>query len=173
MTSYVIGIGSNLGDRELALALAVRVLSSKQGVQLKSLSRIYQTPPAGGVARGNFLNAAVLIEWSRDPKSLLNLCKEIEVTVGRKPSSRWGDRRIDLDILWSDFGSFVDDSLCIPHSSLNSRSFALYPLLDLVPNASSEDNGSYRHVAEKMVSPSVVGVLAQPPVRVMKGCRRG
>ena len=173
MTLYVIGMGSSLGERELALILAVRALSSKPEVRLKSLSRIYQTPPSGGVARGNFLNAAVLIEWSRDPKSLLNLCKEIEVTVGRKPSNRWGDRRLDLDILWRDSVPFFDDSLCIPHSELNSRSFALYPLLDLVPNAVSEDKVSYRNIAEKMVSPSVVGVLALPPVRVMKGCRRG
>jgi 2-amino-4-hydroxy-6-hydroxymethyldihydropteridine diphosphokinase len=173
MTSYVIGMGSSLGEREMALTLAVRALASNPSTMLVSLSRIYQTPPAGGVARGSFLNAAVLIEWSKDPKSLLNLCKKIEITVGRKPSSRWGDRRLDLDILWRDEGGFCEGSLRIPHSELNSRSFALFPLLDLVPHAVSEENEMYMELAEKMVVPSVVGVLAQPPVRVMKGCRRG
>jgi len=173
VTLYAVGLGSSLGDRALSLDLGVRLLSANPDVRLVSVSKVYQTPPSGGAARGNFLNAAILIQWSRDPQTLLNLCKEIEVKAGRRPSKRWGDRRLDLDILWSNGDDYFEKSLSIPHSELNSRSFAVFPLLDLLPQSVSGERERYCDVAEKMVAPSLFGVLAQPPVRVMKGFRRG
>ena len=60
-TAFV-GIGSNLGDREDNLRLAVELLSAEDGVDVTAVSEIRETEPVGPVEQGPFLNGAVRIE---------------------------------------------------------------------------------------------------------------
>jgi len=66
-----------------------------------------------------------------EPHPLLDWCKQLEKELGRLPGRRWGERRIDLDILL--MGSLLvnEDNLTIPHPRLLERAFVLRPILDL------------------------------------------
>ena len=54
--SAVLGLGSNLGDREAAIANALARLEAR-GFRRSILSSLYLTEPVGGPEQGFFLNA--------------------------------------------------------------------------------------------------------------------
>lgn len=130
-----IGLGSNLGDRELKLLMAVAELGKLPGTRVTGVSQFYETEPVGGVPQDNFYNAVARIDTTLSPFLLLDELKRVETEVfKRKPSQRWGGRSMDLDILI--YGELVLDSdrLTIPHPRLAERRFALQPLADLAPD---------------------------------------
>ena len=57
----------------------------------------------------------------------------MEEALGRVRTERWGPRTIDLDILYLDGLSIQSDRVEVPHPRLLSRSFALGPLLEVMP----------------------------------------
>ena len=58
-TLALIGLGSNLGDRQAALEGAIAALDETPGVVVQKVSSFHETEPVGGPAgQGNFLNAA-------------------------------------------------------------------------------------------------------------------
>jgi 2-amino-4-hydroxy-6-hydroxymethyldihydropteridine diphosphokinase len=133
----VVGFGANLGDRLGTMRAALRELSRE--AEVVATSRVYESPPFGGMPQPPYLNAAALL---REPASLpdaafvlLDALLAIEARLGRVRRERWGPRTLDLDILWID-GVRVDaPRLVVPHPYLRERAFALAPLLDLVPDA--------------------------------------
>lgn len=130
-----IGLGSNLGDRELKLLMAVAELGKLPGTRVTGVSQFYETEPVGGVPQDNFYNAVARVFTTLSPFLLLDELKRVETEVfKRKPSERWGARSMDLDILL--YGELVLDSdrLIIPHPRLAERRFALQPLADLAPD---------------------------------------
>lgn len=157
---YGLGLGSSLGDREKSLRLAVACLSSHVDLRLQRVSRIYETPALEGLAYGRFLNAAISVEWKGTPLQLLNWSKRCEQRVGRVRSSRWGDRLIDIDLLWCSESVVSDEVLHIPHRELLNRNFAIWPLLEVIPLAVCPSGVPYRQRLGKMRAPVAVGVLA-------------
>jgi 2-amino-4-hydroxy-6-hydroxymethyldihydropteridine diphosphokinase len=133
----VIGLGSNLGDRQRSLDQAVRLLRADRDVHVLGRSAVYETPPAGGPPQGDYLNAAVLLVTSLDGRSLLERALAVERALGRVRSeeTRWGPRVIDLDVLWIEGELIAEAGLEVPHPRLAERVFALRPLLDVVPDA--------------------------------------
>lgn len=130
-----IGLGSNLGDRELKLLMAVAELGKLPGTRVTGVSQFYETDPVGGVPQDNFYNAVARIVTTLSPFLLLDELKRVETEVfQRKSSKRWGPRSMDLDILL--YGELVleSDRLTIPHPRLAERRFALQPLSDLAPD---------------------------------------
>ena len=131
-TKVVLGIGGNKGDRANYLAKAREALSKE--VSLISSSQVYESEPWGGVAtNGNFLNQVLLIQTSLEPLALLQLTQKIEHALGRTREQHWGDRTIDIDILY--FGDQVssDPQLTLPHPYLSERRFVLQPLAEILP----------------------------------------
>jgi 2-amino-4-hydroxy-6-hydroxymethyldihydropteridine diphosphokinase len=129
-----IGLGSNLGDRELKLLTAVGELGKLPGTRVTGLSPFYETEPVGGVPQDNFYNAVARLETVLPPLELLARLKQIESKVfQRKVTVHWGPRSMDLDILL--YGNLVlaDPQLTIPHPQLAARRFVLQPLADLAP----------------------------------------
>ena len=126
----LIGLGSSLGRSDLRLALAVAALDSSPGVEVIACSRTWRSPPMGA-ARRPFLNAVVRIRTSRAPRGLLQLCKEIEIRLGRRPSERWSDRALDLDLLIYGQLRRAGRDLNLPHPGLASRPFALVPASEI------------------------------------------
>jgi 2-amino-4-hydroxy-6-hydroxymethyldihydropteridine diphosphokinase len=130
-TEVVLGIGGNKGDRAAYLKTAIEALSKQ--VTLVGCSQIYETEIWGGVAtNGNFLNQVVCIQTDLDPTSLLELIQGIELDLGRTREQHWGDRTIDIDILY--FGAEVwnTPTLSIPHPYLAHRRFVLQPLAEIL-----------------------------------------
>ena len=145
---YVIGLGANLGDRLGTLRSAVLALGALGQVQ--RLSHIYETP-ALGPPQPSYLNAAVLFDSSLLPRALLDELLLIEQRHGRERRERWGPRTLDLDLLLSPGLTLEESGLSLPHPELARRSFALVPLLDVLPDARDERSGaSYAELLDKL-----------------------
>jgi 2-amino-4-hydroxy-6-hydroxymethyldihydropteridine diphosphokinase len=128
-----VGLGSNLGDREAQIRLAIEALRRVSDTRVVRVSSVYDTEPVGGVAQPNFLNAVVQLDTQLSARQLLWNLQLIERRLGRVRSQRWGPRTIDLDLLL--FGDLVLDEpdLRIPHLELRRRAFVLVPLVELDP----------------------------------------
>ncbi len=133
MIDVVVGLGASLGPAATSLRLAARLLAASGSVL--ATSRIWQSPPVGGVAAARFLNAAVLLRTELGLLALLQDCQRVEQRLGRVRARRWADRTVDLDLLWSPGLRCRLPGLVLPHPRLAERSFALLPLLDVVPDA--------------------------------------
>ncbi len=136
MARVFIGIGSNVGDRQGYIHLALRLLAELPGTELVKVSNVYETPPLGPVAQGLFLNAAVELRSSLSPVGLLQALQNIEKQAGREPLDRrqtWGPRTLDLDLLFYDDLMMNEGGLTLPHPRLHERWFVLTPLADLDP----------------------------------------
>lgn len=130
-----IGLGSNIGDRELKLLMAVAELGKLPQTRVTAVSPFYETDPVGGVPQDNFYNAVVRLNTELAPLELLERLKRLETEVfHRTPSERWGARSMDLDILLYGELVFTCDQLTIPHPRLAERRFALQPLADIAPD---------------------------------------
>lgn len=96
-------------------------------------SPIYETPPWGELEQPAFLNMAIAGIALLTPIRLLAFLKNIEVELGRKKTTHWGPRVIDLDILLYDDLQLHRPRLTIPHANMFERAFVLVPLADLAP----------------------------------------
>ena len=132
MKVYV-GLGSNLGERESMIRLALEDLSRLPETQLVRASSLYDTEPVGEVDQPNFLNAVAQLETGLSARQLMWNLRLIEKRLGRVRTQRWGPRTIDLDLLL--YGDEVIDEpeLRVPHPELTQRSFVLVPLVELDP----------------------------------------
>jgi 2-amino-4-hydroxy-6-hydroxymethyldihydropteridine diphosphokinase len=134
----VVGLGGNLGDREMTLASAVAELRALGTIL--AVSGLYETAPVGP-PQPVYLNAAVRVETPLTPHALLVGLLGIERRHGRERSEKWGPRTLDLDILWI-AGTVVSAAdLVVPHARLRERRFALVPLLDVAPDARDSVTG--------------------------------
>jgi len=126
-----LSLGSNLGDRLANLDGAVSRLVP--GVEHIIPSPVYETMPWGYSDQPDFLNQCLAADTSLAPLDLLALCKDIEATMGRKETFRFGPRLIDLDILFYDNIILETPTLTIPHPRITERPFILIPLADIAP----------------------------------------
>ncbi len=165
----VVGLGSSLGDRQARLQLAVRLLHAQSGVRVLRSSRLFRSPPWGGVARNWFLNGAVLVDSRLEARELLALCKATERRLGRREGLRWGDRVLDLDLLV--VGGFVvdDPDAQLPHPRIAERAFVVEPLEEVLPGARNPITGrrfldEHRELGPRATLPRAVpvGVLWRP-----------
>jgi 2-amino-4-hydroxy-6-hydroxymethyldihydropteridine diphosphokinase len=133
MKKAVIGIGTNTGNRETNLIVALDNISEQAGtVTLKS--SVYETEPWGFVAEQKFLNMSVLIETELIPRDLLATLLKIESSMGRtRARERYASRVIDLDILLYGNEIINEPELIIPHPLIAARKFVLCPLCDIIP----------------------------------------
>lgn len=133
MVTCYLGIGSNLGDRQINIKSALKKISGLQETQAIKLSKIIETVPIGGPpGQRPFLNAVLKIRTSLSPASLLKELKQIEKLLGRKKSGRFWPRTIDLDILFYADKVIRSKNLIIPHPRMFKREFVLKPLLEVI-----------------------------------------
>lgn len=132
MPTAYIGIGSNLGNREENCERAIRLLI-EHGITVTKRSSMIETEPWGVREQPKFINMAVEIGTELDPEGLLHILKKIEEEIGRLPTSRWGPRIIDLDILLYDDLIIETPDLVIPHPGMSERVFVLKPLAEIAP----------------------------------------
>ena len=133
----VIGMGSNVGDRQANLDAAIARLRTDRALHVLRRSPVYETPPAGGPPQGDYLNAAVLVVTALPGRAILDRTLAIERELGRERSreTRWGPRTLDLDLLWIEGEAIDEEGLVVPHPRLEERPFAVRPLLDVAPDA--------------------------------------
>ena len=136
MSTVYLGLGTNLGDKEVQLRTAVNEIEKRIG-RIMILSAFYTTIPWGFTSEHTFLNAACAVETSLNPYELLSVTQDIEKNLGRKHKSvdhHYADRLIDIDILFFDQIIIHETDLQIPHPLLTKRDFVLKPLVEIAPD---------------------------------------
>jgi 2-amino-4-hydroxy-6-hydroxymethyldihydropteridine diphosphokinase len=131
--SVFLGLGSNLGDRELFLTRGRDGLAER-GFDILESSALYLTEPVGGPVQPWFLNQVLEGRTDLAPAELLEACLDVERAVGRVRAEKDGPRTLDLDLLL--YGDLVlrTDRLTLPHPRLAERLFVLVPLCEIAPN---------------------------------------
>jgi 2-amino-4-hydroxy-6-hydroxymethyldihydropteridine diphosphokinase len=134
VTVAYVGLGANIGPREVTLFRAVDLLAEADDVEVLAVSALRETEPVGVVDQPSFLNGVVEVETALPPRALLDLLLGIERSLGRVREERWGPRTVDLDLLV--YGGVIVDEpgLRVPHPRLHERRFALEPLAELAPD---------------------------------------
>jgi 2-amino-4-hydroxy-6-hydroxymethyldihydropteridine diphosphokinase len=126
-----IALGSNLGNRQANMAMALRMLPPLARVD--AVSPLYESPPQPPAPAPPYLNAAARIVTGLGPELLLRHLKQIEHLIGRRSRDRWAPRPIDLDIALYDDLVLETADLSIPHPRIAQRAFVLKPLVDIDP----------------------------------------
>jgi 2-amino-4-hydroxy-6-hydroxymethyldihydropteridine diphosphokinase len=141
-----VGLGSNLGDRELMIRRAVELLDADPAIAVVAVSSLRETDPVGYLDQPRFLNGTCAVETDLAPRELLGRLLEIERVLGRRRDGpRFGPRTIDLDLLLYGDETVDESDLIVPHPRLAERRFALEPLAELEPGLALPDG---RRVAD-------------------------
>ena len=131
---YILGLGSNLGNKPGNLARAVRLLEAR-GARILKVSSLYRTQPVGVLDQPWFINMALVAESRLPPPRFLEILRDIEREMKRRRQRDKGPRRIDLDILLAGRRIITTRRLVIPHPRLAERNFVLVPLAEIAPRA--------------------------------------
>jgi 2-amino-4-hydroxy-6-hydroxymethyldihydropteridine diphosphokinase len=148
MSTVVLSIGSNLGDR---LALLQSVVDGL-GDAVRSVSPVYETAAWGGVEQEEFLNAVLVADDPLlDCHGWLRRAQELENAGGRVRDQRWGPRTLDVDLITCHDGPIEvrsdDEVLTLPHPLAHQRAFVLIPLLAVDGAATLTVDGRSQSVA--------------------------
>ena len=136
MSVAFLSLGSNKGDRLSVIQQAVNFLSADNSIEIAAASSFYEAEPWGKKNQNWFVNAVIAVRTELSPVELLRVCQDIEARLGRKRESEehWGERPIDIDILFYDNLIFSNEILTIPHKFVHMRAFALVPMLEIKAN---------------------------------------
>lgn len=126
-----------MGNRQAYLQAALDKLASHPGCRLGFVSPIYETPAWGKTDQADFLNLACQVETNLSAQDFLSVCQNIEQELERVRIEKWGQRTIDLDIVFWDEQVIEEENLIVPHPYAHERAFVLLPLADIAAD--------YRH----------------------------
>lgn len=137
-----LGLGANIGDRESSLFTAIAALDVRDEITVNRTASIYETDPLYKMDQPKFLNSVVELEVSIQPEEMLQLCRGVEMMLGRPVKRDKNEPRlIDIDILAYETISVDFPDLKIPHPELFSRKFVLVPWAEIAPNFLVQDYG--------------------------------
>ena len=126
-------LGSNMGDRNAYLKNTIDFIAEEIG-EIRKKSKIYESAPWGVENQNNYLNQALEITTDLSAEEVLEGVLKIEDKIGRVRNEKWGERIIDIDLLFFDDLIIEKEGICIPHIHLHNRKFVLIPLNEIVPN---------------------------------------
>ena len=133
MTRVYFLLGGNIGNREELLSEAIRKMTNQLGKHVQS-SALYETEPWGFTHEQNFLNQVVVFDSELAALDILDKTQAIEKELGRvRKTTQYCERTIDIDILFYGDECIENERLSVPHPRIQERSFALYPLEELIP----------------------------------------
>jgi len=124
-----LGIGSNIGNRINHIENAKTLLLANN-IQIISSSGYYETPSWPDPRNPKFINIVLKVICEHNANELLDICKKIEVKLGRKKALKNAPRECDVDII--DFkGLLLKGKLNLPHQMMHKRNFVLLPLFEI------------------------------------------
>lgn len=134
MTDAVyLGLGSNKANRLDYIQKAITLLKDN-AIELVAQSSLYETAAWGNTQQAAFLNMVVQVNTTLSPVQLLDLCQQIEKSMGRIRQQKWGARCIDIDILLFGQQHIQVTDLIVPHPRMHERNFVLLPLMEIAAN---------------------------------------
>lgn len=132
MKAYI-ALGSNLGDGEVNIREALHHLEAAGAVKVTKVSTLIRTKPYGVLDQPDFVNGVCEVETSLEPLALLKQMLQIELDMGRVRKRHWGERNIDLDLIFYENEVLDLPDLKLPHPDLQNRTFVLEPLAEIAP----------------------------------------
>jgi len=133
MSTVYIQLGSNIGKRKSFIAKSMEQIEKNIG-EIIAESSVFETIPWRNENQNNFLNSVIKIETQFDAFNVLQKSQEIENNLGRVRKEKWGERTIDIDILFYNNEIINTEELIIPHPLIHKRKFVLTPLSEIAPN---------------------------------------
>jgi 2-amino-4-hydroxy-6-hydroxymethyldihydropteridine diphosphokinase len=131
LSSVILGLGSNLDDPPSRLAAALHSIAGIATIDC--VSAVYRTEPVGGIEQPDFYNLVCRVFTGLSPFPLLEGLLEIERSLGRVRSERYGPRSIDIDLLCHGDLVLETPDLVVPHPRMHERPFVLVPLIEVAP----------------------------------------
>ena len=132
MGEILIALGSNLGNCAQNLQKSIHLMQEK--ISLTHQSTVIKTAPMYIIGQPDFLNQVVVGQTSLNIQDVFEFLKNIERSLDRQSTYRYGPREIDIDILAYDQIIIDTLELCIPHMHLYERAFVLEPLVEIYPD---------------------------------------
>lgn len=133
MEGIYLGLGSNIGDRKKHIYQTINKIESKIGPCLQQ-SGLYKTAAWGKTNQSYFINQVIKIHTEWAPIDILDGILAIEKQLGRIRKEKWGERIIDIDLLF--YGSEIVElpRLLVPHPFIAERRFVLAPMHEIAPD---------------------------------------
>ena len=94
-TEALLALGGNIGDVRETFDRAIAMLGAEGAVRFIARSSDYRTPPWGVADQPPFINAAIIVVTSLDPRALLTRALAVERALGRAPVDRGQDEAGD------------------------------------------------------------------------------
>ncbi len=129
-----LALGSSMGDKQGYLDFAIERLTTDKNVKDVKESKRLVSAPYGGVAKEQFVNSCVKCFTIYSPDELLKVINQIEADGDRVREEHWGDRTLDIDVIFYGDEVIGNDTLAIPHPDMQHRAFVLEPLQELCKN---------------------------------------
>lgn len=134
MVTCYIALGSNLGDRNKNINLALEYLKLDPAIRVLKASSLIETEPHGCPPQSKFLNGVAKLKTSYSARELLKKLQEIEFKLGREnPHPKNHPRTIDLDILFYGDLKIDEKDFKVPHPRMWEREFVTVPLKEIAP----------------------------------------
>ncbi|MGB1248620.1 MAG: 2-amino-4-hydroxy-6-hydroxymethyldihydropteridine diphosphokinase [Chitinophagales bacterium] len=133
MKTVILSLGTNVGNRQLFLENALLSIVKNIGKVVKK-SSLYESAAWGEVATTDFLNQVLVVQTEKMPSDVLSIVLQIEKDAGRERNEKWGDRTLDIDILFYEKWIIESEKLIVPHPFLQERRFILAPLYEILPD---------------------------------------
>jgi 2-amino-4-hydroxy-6-hydroxymethyldihydropteridine diphosphokinase len=153
MTTAVLALGSNLGNKRQWLVRALSLIATTPDIYLIDISPVVESKALtlAGVdtSKPSFLNCVAEIETPLSPEQLLRELQAIEIELGRKRKERWGDRNIDIDIITYGDSHYTSKDLVIPHPEAKNRAFVIVPWYLMNQKAKLPGVGRIKKLARK------------------------
>ena len=124
-----LALGSNLGNRLINIELA-KIKLLEKGIKILKSSSYYETLSWPNPNLPKYINIVLEVKTYLAPKNLMQVCKKIEFSLGRKQSVKNSPRECDIDILDYD-QKIMDSSINLPHPRMHNRNFVLIPLFEI------------------------------------------
>ena len=153
-----LSIGSNLGNRFLNIEKA-KLLLLEEGIKVIKSSNFYETLSWPNPKNPKFYNVVLKTKTSLSDIKILNICKQIEKSLGRKKNKRNSPRECDIDIVDYDQRS-KKKNIILPHPRMHTRNFVLIPLYEIDRN--------WRHPITKEHIKSLISSLSSRDISSIK-----
>jgi 2-amino-4-hydroxy-6-hydroxymethyldihydropteridine diphosphokinase len=135
VSSVVIALGSNLGDRRYNLLRAVHALG--EVLRVVRVSSIIETEPVDAPPP-RYLNMVVSGYTSLSPEALMEALLAIEARLGRVRRGKNAPRVIDLDLILHGAHRRRTKALTLPHPRYRERQFVMEPLAEIWSTAAMQ-----------------------------------
>lgn len=150
-------LGSNMGERVQLIERAVLDIAARVGT-IHARSSLYETAAWGNENQAPFINLAIIVESAMPAETILDTILDIELELGRVRLEHWGERLIDIDLIFYD-NEIIDipGKLVVPHPEMQHRKFVLEPLAEIA-------NDYFHPVFKKTIADILLSLPDKLPV---------